>query len=475
MTAIIFGGGPCGLTAAWELARAGVAVTVIEKDNVVGGLCKTTQFGSHRFDLGGHRFISKDRELIDDIGGLLPGELLTQQRRSVIRFHDRTFAYPIDLRNVLSNASVAMNVRFLAGYLSSLARGQRGELKNFDQWINQHFGQALNNYFFKPYTEKLWGIDSSELSADWACQRISLLNAKDAVLKAMRLGKGKSVRTYATNYLYPKQGIGQIFEAMTADIKRLGGEVLLGVHRIKLIMSSDKIRKVVITGQDGEQRELGADDFLSTIPLDHLVGLLGDADAHLPYRSLRFLNVTLTGISDLSPNTWMYTPEKDIIMTRVQEPKRRSPQSAPGNGTSVMLEIPCEYMDTTWSMAQDKLLDRVLADLSKLGFDLHPHVNGVFSTYAKHAYPRYELGYQHKVANLIQKVQCYRNLTSLGRQGLFRYIFMDTAMLMGRQWARNLMDGKGFADITKLGNANTVLEVESAVDTMDSNERMPCR
>ncbi len=466
MEAIILGAGPCGLTAAWELAKRGVKVTIVEKDNVVGGLCKTVRHGDYRFDLGGHRFISKDEELVKEIKTLLGDSLLRQSRKSSIRFKDRQFDYPINIPNILSQSSARDCFRFTAGYLASalgLYRSKAAE-GSFEAWVDKSFGRPLNEYFFKPYTEKLWGISAGELSDEWAGQRISLLNAKDAVLKALSFTKEKP-RTYAAHYLYPKLGIGQIFTAMADDIKHMGGKIITGFKPVEFKISDSKIKSVVIENETGEGKILTASRFLSTIPVDELARLLyPETEEKLDYRSLRFLNITLNGIADLSNNTWMYTPEADVIMTRIQEPKRRSHLSAPEGKTSVMLEIPCQYMDKTWTMPDKQLLDIVLAHLKTLGFNLRPYVSEVFSSYAHHAYPILKLGSADHVKSLRKKVAGFANLATAGRQGLFKYIFMDTAMLMGRQWARNILgEPVRRSTIETIHNEAKLLESESMV------------
>ncbi len=463
MEAAIFGAGPCGLTAAWELVKRGVKVTVVEKDSTVGGLCKTVTGGGYQFDLGGHRFISKDRELVEDIKTLMGGRLLVRDRKSVILFKDRRFDYPINLPNVLSQSTLLMSFRFAGGYIRSCLGFTKSEAPegSFEAWIDKRFGGPLNEYFFKPYTEKLWGIDMSRLSDDWAGQRISLLDAKDAVIKAFGFTKNKP-RTYAAGYLYPKGGIGEIFELMADEIRRMGGQIILGFRPVRFKTSGSNVIRAEIENKNGERRVVKADEYLSTIPLDEAARLLGrGSNAPLPYRSLRFLNITLDGIENLSDNTWIYTPEADVMMTRIQEPKRRSPFSAPPGKTSVMLEIPCQRDDRVWSMPDDELLETALGHLRVLGFDLRGNVAGVFSTYAGHAYPRGEMGLQSSVRYLRGVAERFDNMKTAGRQGLFKYIFMDTAMLMGRQWAKNLVDGKRHERIDEIHNTPDVLETES--------------
>jgi len=462
MKAVILGAGPCGLTAAWELSRNGVNVTIVEKNAVVGGLCRTTRRDGYSFDLGGHRFISGDQNLVDDINALMGGRLLLRDRKSVIRFRNREYEYPVNLTNILSQSTPLMSLNFTLGYVAAtmgLARSSAPE-GSFELWIDQRFGRPLNEFFFKPYTEKLWGIPTSQLSSEWASQRISLLDAKDAVLKSMRLSR-KTPRTYARKYYYPPGGIGEIFDVMAEEIIKHGGEIITGASPTKLEVDSGRVRHVVIKNRDGEPRPITGDYYLSTIPLDELTALIEPISSPLPYRALRFLNITLKGLENLSDNTWIYTPEKDIIMTRVQEPKRRSPHNAPPDETSVMLEIPCEAGDRVWSMPDERLLDKALKDLRKLSFDIAPHITGYFSTYAEKAYPRYELGYNVMVGKMRKVVQRVENLSTLGRQGLFRYIFMDNAMLMGRRWACRVLKEQSLEGIDEIGDEGSFTETNS--------------
>ena len=456
----ILGAGPCGLTAAWELAKKSVDVTVVEKDDAAGGLCKTVRRNGYQFDLGGHRFISKDARLVEDIRALMGAGLLTRTRKSVIRFRDRQYDYPLNLRSIAAGSPPWMNVRFAAGYLASaggLTR-PRSAPGTFDNWTEKRFGRPITDVFFRPYTEKLWGVGADKLSSDWAAQRIPRLDAKNVLMKALGLG-GKKTRSFAPVYLYPKGGIGAIFESMAEEITRLGGKLLTGAPVVGFKTDGNKIRSAVVDS-GGRKRLVEADIFLSTIPVDELQCRLGEGSASLPYRSLRFLNVMLD-MENLSQNTWMYVPEGDLIMTRIQEPRRRSEFSAPDGKTSVMLEIPCEYGDAIWNMPDDELLKNGLRDLKKLGFDISSKVRGHFSTRARYAYPRYEIGYREKVNEIRRELKKFDNLTTLGRQGLFRYIFMDTAMLMGRNWARAVLEGGQVTGIEEMENDPVLLETSS--------------
>ncbi|MDH5510836.1 MAG: FAD-dependent oxidoreductase [Nitrospinota bacterium] len=441
MRVVIIGGGPCGLTAAWELAKNGVPVTVVEKDPSPGGLCKTIRQDGYQFDQGGHRFISRDHELVEDVKALMGARLLTRERRSCILFPDRRFEYPLKMMDILKNGSTGTNLRFAIGYTAAAMGLSRSGAPagSLQQWVEARYGKPLYNEFFGPYTRKLWGVNPAILSGEWATSRIPAPNILDTLRKS--LGSKRTGKTHATSYLYPIGGIGEIFETMAARIESLGGEVIAGTSARSLVTHGAKAVALKVLDAGGAAMEIEGDSFLSTAPLGQLAAMIDSgAGAGLGHRSLRFLNIMLDGIDELSPYTWQYTPSPEVVMTRVQEPKRRSPHSAPEGKTSVMLEIPCDKDDSAWSMPDEQLLDRALEGMASLGYHLRPHVAGVFSTHAEHAYPLLTMdaaAVRHSA--LLSVGQC-GNVTPLGRQGLFRYVFMDEAMLMGRQWARNLMN-----------------------------------
>ena len=446
MRVVIIGGGPCGLTAAWELAKNGANVTVVEKDSSLGGLCKTVRRDGYQFDLGGHRFISRDHELVEDIKELMGPRLLARSRRSCILFPDRRFEYPLNMMDVLKNGAIGTNLRFALGYVATISGLSRSlsPVGSFQQWVEAKYGKPLYHEFFGPYTRKLWGVDPATLSGEWAASRIPAPRFIDTLRKS--IGLSGTTKTHAASYLYPMGGMGEMFETMGARIETLGGKVITGADAGSLVMRDGRAVAIRVTDSGGGAMDIEGDTFLSTAPLNRLADMIdptANPGTGLGHRSLRFLNIMLDGIEDLSPYTWQYTPSPQVIMTRVQEPKRRSPHSAPEGRTSVMLEIPCRKDDDVWNMPDGQLQDRALEGMSRLGYRLGPHVSGVFSTYAEHAYPLLTIQAAALRHAALLSARQYPNVTSLGRQGLFRYIFMDEAMLMGRQWARNLMNPNG--------------------------------
>ncbi len=243
-TVVILGGGPCGLSAAWELSRNGKNVIVIEADSSLGGLCKTVRYKGFNFDLGGHRLISKNTGLLNKISKLMGDELLVSERISAIRLNAKEFQYPLSVGDILKQTDMT----FLAGCLMDYA--YRGICKKIKQpsdgslkdWIINRFGSTLYNTFFKDYTNKLWGLPSDKISSDWAAERISLLNLWDVILRLCRL-RDNTPRTYTKTFFYPRYGIGQIFEYIAEEIKKKDGRIFLDTTFKKLLLEGGSISR----------------------------------------------------------------------------------------------------------------------------------------------------------------------------------------------------------------------------------------
>ena len=475
---VVLGGGPAGLAAAWHLATHGEPVVVLEGESLVGGLCATHERDGYRFDLGGHRFVSSDTALTAWLERLLGDDLLTARRKSVVLHDGRAFRYPLEARDLLQNLGVRENARALAGYARArlhrartralaraLSREPPPEL-TFEDWVVARFGRPLFDTFFGPYTEKLWGIPPHRISADWAAERISLLHLGDAALRLVHLPR-PPIRTYAREYRYPRLGMGQLYDAVARDITQHGGEVRTRAKVTGLDVERGRVVAVWFRSPRGEER-IPARAVISTIPLPDLVSHLtrgGPKDAALPspgglrFRSLVFLNLMLAR-ETIGDSTWMYVASGRLRISRIQQPNKRSLAMAPPGKTSVMLEIPCDRGDSLWNATVPEL--RALADreLSELGLDIG-EVVGAFSVKVEHGYPIYHVGYEAQRQALLREVDRFANVRTAGRQGLFRYVFMDAAMQMGTLAAEQLRTGDAHGEgsrIDAIGRSQQVLE-----------------
>lgn len=462
----ILGGGPAGLSAAWKLADNGYRVTVLEANGYLGGLAATHSFegkaGTYRFDFGGHRFLTKNPELLTFVESLMGDDLMHAERSSVIRYRGRTYDYPLALGNLLRNAPPGLllgaGIDLLGKLINPPRLRESDDDISFADWIEARFGTTLYRHFFEGYTGKLWGIDPRQLSGDWAAQRISLIDLRDVAQRLLRRADN-TPRTYARHYRYPKHGFGMIFDRLAALIGELGGEVLTRASVTGLRAEDGQVRAVRFD-QDGQSREMAVDAVISSLPLPEMVKMLG-GQSSLGFRALRFFNMPLAG-PDISPHTWQYLSDPDILATRLQEPRRRSPFMTPEGHTSAMLEIPCQENDNLWRMSETELQPRVHADLERLGVAAGRATGEYFSSYAAHAYPLMALGYHRERQANLDFLGQFRNLQMCGRQGTFRYIFTDTAMEMGLLAARSLLEDKDYRhDIYNHRNEKTVIEVQS--------------
>lgn len=458
---IIIGAGVSGLMAGIELLKNNKSVTILEKEETCGGQCRTEvlKYNSeeYRFDYGGHRFITNNEELLDFVEEVLADDLLVAQRSSVILHQNKTYEYPLNLKDLLKKAPASLLMGAFFDTLKIMLKLVKPDNKNFQSWITSRFGKTLYKNFFGPYTKKLWGIEPSLLSADWAGQRISLLDLKDVAKKLLFKNKN-TVRTYAKAYRYPKYGFGGLPEKMKQRFISLGGKIELNEEVLSFEYNNEKIQSVTTS-----KSKYTADEIISTMPLNEMAIKLG-FESKLKFRSLRFLCLALD-IEDFTPHTWQYVSDYELLPTRIQEPKRRSPFMSPKGKSSIMLEIPCNVNDNIYLMDEKKLLAIVKKDLKKLKFDIEDKILDVFSFTTEHAYTLMDVNYNENRNKTIEYLNTFKNLTMAGRQGTFRYIFLDTAMETGLMAAQYLLGDKKITkdDIYNHRNEKTVIETKSVV------------
>ena len=462
---VILGGGPCGLAAAWQLCHFGAKPVVIEREPLVGGLCATHERDGWRFDLGGHRFVSGDAALSRWLESLLGDDLLVGERKSVVLYRGRRFRYPLEAIDLVRTLGVRENARAIAGWAAARvhARLWPREERSFEDWVTSRFGRPLYEAFFGPYTRKLWGLDPSRISADWAQERISLLDLRDVALRLMHLRRSP-VRTYARHYRYPRLGMGQLYRTMADEVIARGGEIRRATRVAGLEASGDRVTAVLVDGPGGAER-IPVGELLSTVPLPDLARMLRSdlpakieaAARRLHFRALAFVNLMLSR-QDFSENTWMYVASGELTMSRIQEPKRRSRFMAPEGRTSLMLEVPCDLGDRTWGASDAELRSRMLSELDALGTPVRDVLSS-FVVRVSHGYPVYHLGYERDRQALLAEVAAFTNVRSAGRQGLFRYVFMDAAMQMGMKAASQMIAGEGGGvGIDAIGRSTRLIE-----------------
>lgn len=447
---VVLGAGLCGLASAEGVLRRGEKPLVIEKEELVGGLSCSIRKNGFVFDLGGHRFLPHEAQTDEFVRNLFSdGALLLRRRKSQIYLDGKFLYYPPQAMDLLKKWGPAASLD--CAWQGLTARIRQGLLKEPENtladWLVHRFGRKLYNIYFGPYSEKLWGVKPSRISSEWAPQRISV-SSIGVVLRNLMPNKGKSIKTYARNFLYPVGGIGKIAEHMAKNVEDKGGSVLLG-HRLERILPHADGFVLQTARKDGQKQSFIARKVISSLPLPDLIRMFSvrvpkditEAALALSFRSVRFLNLMLD-TDEVTKNTWLYIPEDKYIFFRIQELNHWCPKNAPKGKTGLTLEVACHKGDRLWSMPDEELLDICLLDLKKMKVDLDKKVEGYFSTYAEHAYPFYSLGYSRHLHKIYRFIEEFDSLVTTGRQGLFRYLNMDRALEVGFEAAESLYDNE---------------------------------
>ena len=462
---VILGAGLAGLSAAWRLSEQGVQVELIEQNSQVGGLSRSIRRQSYTFDLGGHRFITDDPNLLGEIKLLLGDDLLIRPRKSEIRLQDKYFCYPLSIKDLLFKINLLFGMRCLTDYLFNTFRNKIIPISDIsvENWMVSRFGKSIYDMFFKIYSTKLWGISPTQLSADWAAQRMPQLNLWSVLLRV--LGKRDNAqRSYALRFYYPRRGIGQISESISRVIEGNSGEIHLNSFVKRIHLEDGKLRGIVYE-QDGREKMTSGDFFVSTIPLNEfLKDIVPSIDAEyltiassMKFRAVKFLNLLLD-VNQVSDNNWIYIPEEEFPFFRIQEPKNWNSLNVPAGKTSLTLEIACTEGDAIWNANDEDIFNQCIAGLKRMGLISGKEVEGYFIVKERYCYPIYDLRYKKKIDKAVQFLGRIKNLLTIGRQGLFRYNNMDHSMRMGFLAAQHIANGFPKEEVTNIATEQRLFE-----------------
>jgi hypothetical protein len=303
---------------------------VLEAEDQVGGLAKTEVRDGYRFDLGGHRFFTKSKEVDDLWHEVMKEEFLRRPRMSRIYWNRKFLDYPLNGPDVIKQLGPVELTRCLGSYLWA-AMKPKGREDNFEQWVSNRFGKRLYNHFFKSYTEKVWGVPANEIRAEWAAQRIKGLSFFSAAKAAFFGNEGNKIKSLISEFHYPRFGPGQMWETMADEIIAHGGEVRLNAPVTKLEVRDGRIDAIEAAGDRIEPGQV-----ISSLPLRATVGLSGAAAPGavqaaaqgLRYRDFLTVALVIDG-KDLFPDNWIYIHEPGVRVGRIQNYRSWSPWMVP--------------------------------------------------------------------------------------------------------------------------------------------------
>ena len=479
---VIIGAGPAGLSTAYELSKSNdFEITVLELENFVGGISRTVNYKNNRMDIGGHRFFTKNERVsnvwheimplqskpaMDDIilnrkielceDGVDPetndNVILKRHRVSRIYFIKKFFDYPISMKmKTFVNMGFVRTMRAGFGYMASVVH-KRKENSLEDFYINR-FGKPLYRLFFESYTEKLWGVHPSKLSADWGAQRVKGLSLwktfTNAITKPFKKKNKKVETSLIEQFEYPKFGPGQFYTLLAEHVKEKGVNIVYNAEVNKIVLDNDKVTKVIT--KNG--KEFDVDYLVSSMPIKDLFEAIGKENVSkesfeiattLPYRDFIAVGVLLSKlkiknktkiptINNIVPDTWIYVQERDVTMGRIQIFNNWSPYMVndPLNTVWIGLEYFCNEGDKMWTSSDKDFITMAIDELVKMGIiESKDDVLDATRQRVKKAYPAYFGSYDHfdKVRKELDKID---NLYCVGRNGQHRYNNMDHSMLTG--------------------------------------------
>ena len=449
MHVVIIGAGPAGLTAAYDLCKAGVGSVILEKDNVVGGISRTVNYKGYHFDIGGHRFFTKVKP-VEAIWHevLSEGQFLRRGRLSRIYYNKKFFYYPLKATNALLGLGIWNSALIFLSYLRAQMFPQKPE-DTFEQWISNRFGKRLYNIFFKTYTEKVWGIPCNQIMAEWAAQRIkglSLLAAvKNALLQKPKTGSDV-IKTLIDAFDYPELGPGMMWEAVKKIVERDGSEIRFDAGVEKILWSDGAVDAVQVM-VNGKLETIEGTHFISTMPIRELIQkfdppvpdhILKAAEA-LNYRD--FLTVALViNKRELFPDNWIYIHDSDVKVGRIQNFKNWSPSMVPDpDKTCLGLEYFCFEGDGLWTMSDADLIELGRKELGILGLANPADVEDGSVVRMPKAYPVYDGTYAEALRVVREFLADVPNLQLVGRNGMHKYNNQDHSMLTAMLAVKNIL------------------------------------
>jgi protoporphyrinogen oxidase len=447
---VVIGAGPAGLTTAYELSKNGLPSTILEAGRQVGGISQTVNYKNFRFDIGGHRFFSKIPMVNELWHEILGDNFLLRPRISRIHYKNKFFDYPLKATNALAGLGPVEALLIGFSYAKTKMFPSPNE-ENFEQWVINRFGARLYQIFFKTYTEKVWGIPCSEISADWAAQRIKNLSLKEAIRNAL-LGtrNGKIVTSLIEEFHYPRFGPGMMWERCEELVADYGSQTLKNVKVERIRHRYGRVDCVSGRTESGERLECEGKYFVSTMPLRELIEALDpqppekvvQAAQGLRYRD--YLTVVLVvNRESVFPDNWIYIHSPEVKMGRMQNYKNWSPYMVPDpSRTSLGLEYFLWDKDEEWTWSNDRLIELGVRECAQIGL-IHPQeVEDGTVVRMEKAYPVYDHHYQDQVRIIRQYLETFSNFQTIGRNGLHRYNNQDHSMVTGVYAARNIMGGQ---------------------------------
>lgn len=400
----VLGAGMSGLVVAYEYAKRGLKVKVIERLQVPGGLARTMRFDGYYIDAGPHLFHTSNPDIIAYWGELFSDVFKTPTLYGKNYVDGLFFDYPLT-EETLKQLNVDL-YETIKSELGAVDKKKLTEARNYKEYMTQLAGPTLQKLFYDEYPEKLWGIPVTQLSANWAPQRIEIRKEK----KPFHSSQWSAVA---------KNGCGETMEILAKKVTDFGGEIFynesitgLGLNggRIDRINTTEKIIPV-----------FDSDIVISTLPVTTNAGFF-QIPCSLSYRNVKLVVVITTGKDPFPADAdWLYFKDKEVIFHRAGLQTRFSREGIPEGWSIICCEIAYSIGDSVSKMADDELTNRVISDLEKLGFIEQHEIVRSHSIDLGAVYPGYKVGYEAELQNIRSELEKVDNFYCTGTLADFSY------------------------------------------------------
>ncbi|MCL5783772.1 MAG: FAD-dependent oxidoreductase [Patescibacteria group bacterium] len=466
---IIIGAGPAGLGCAYELGKKQTQqqlpkILLIEKNDMVGGLARTNSYKGYRFDIGPHRFFTKNDEILDLWKNALGNQFTEVPRLTRMFYKNKFFLYPVQFKNVLQKLGFQDNIQSFSSFLYAKIFLRKMQPKNFEDWITKNFGKKLFTVFFKTYTEKLWGISCREIGVEWADQRIKNMDFWE-VLKTAILGQRvRQAKSLVGKFYYPLLGAGQMYQKLAGTLKEkeclleLNSKVQKIYHQKNKIISLEYQQREKVTKQE-------VDFLFSSMPLTKFILCMAPqppknvvaAAKKLLFRD--HITVNLIIKKNPFPDNWIYIHSPEVKMVRVVNYSNFSDKMSKDKKHSV---VSVEYFafqgDEIWTLNDKELIKLAKKELERVKLLTESDVIDGFVVRETEAYPTYFIGHKKYLDTIKNYLSNFTNLQLIGRGGMFKYNNMDHSIYSGILAARNYLSGEKKYDLWEINEDAEYLE-----------------
>ncbi|MBW4509773.1 MAG: FAD-dependent oxidoreductase [Scytonematopsis contorta HA4267-MV1] len=471
----ILGAGPAGLAAAYTLRKQGKSVVVVERDNRVGGLAKSIEYQGFILDYGPHRFYTKIAPVLQLWDEVLGKEQVTVKRLTRIYYGNKYFNYPLKAFEAVFALGFMETTKILTSYITARLFPNNNP-KNFAEWVTARFGKRLFEIFFEGYTEKLWGIPCTDISADWAAQRIKGLSLIKAIKTAV-LGNDGKVKNLIDQFQFPRLGSGQLYEKIREYLEQQNQVILLNTEVVQLHHENFKVTEVTLKNrQTGEESTVECGDVISSVPISYLLGNMISPAPHSKVvhaaRSLKFRNTILVYLivegKDLFPDNWLYINDPTVKLGRITNFRNWSPEMLANQyQTPLCCEYWCNFDEPMWQQSDAELLAQAERELRKIKLMHNEYVSAGFVVRLPKTYPIYAGDYKNSLSTIQDYLQNFDNLQLIGRYGAFKYNNQDHSLLMGIFAAENVIT-PGKHDLWEVNSDSEYVE-EANADTVTTS------